>query len=95
MRVHVCALVVAFFTELGQHNVSYFSLISLAVSGAADRVGRNVPIILWKRDVLFGMTLCRKSPQIMLVMLLEVVLSDSTAPLKGLPVFKSRWVPHL
>lgn len=84
-----CVLVVTFFSELGQHNVSYFSLISFPVLGAIDRVALNIPIILWNRDVLFGMTHCRKSPQITLVMLHEVVLSDSMAPLNGLHVFLS------
>lgn len=37
------ALVVAFFSELGQHHVSYFSLISFPVLGAADRVALDTP----------------------------------------------------
>lgn len=45
MRARSCALVVAFFSELGQHNVSYFSLISFPVLGATDRVALNIPII--------------------------------------------------
>lgn len=81
-----CALLVAFLSELGQHNVSYFSFISFPVLGATDRVALNIPVILWNGDVWFGMTHCRKSPQITLVMLLEAVLSDSMAPLNGLRV---------
>lgn len=82
------AFVAAFFSVPGQHNVSYFSFISFSVSGATDRVALNVPIILRNRDVFFGMTHCRKSPQITpRVMLLEAVLPDSKAPLNGLRVF--------
>lgn len=86
-RALACALVVAFFSELGQHKVSYFSLISFPVLGATDRVALDTPIISWNRDVSFGMTHCRKSPQITLVTLLKAVLSDSMAPLNGFRVF--------
>lgn len=84
-RALACARAVA-FSELGQHNVSYFSLISFPVLGATDSVALSIPIISWNRDVWFGMTHCGKSPQITLVMLLEAVLPDSMASLNSLRV---------
>lgn len=62
--LHVCAVVVAFLSEKGQHNVSYFSLISFCISRASDRAALDIPIILLSRDVFFGMTHCRKSPKL-------------------------------
>lgn len=44
--LHVCAVVVAFLSEKGQHNVSYFSLISFCISRASDRAALDIPIIL-------------------------------------------------
>lgn len=88
MRVlaYACAFAVAFLSERGQHYVSYFSLISFCISRATDRAALDIPIILLSRDVFFGMTHRRKSPQITLVMQLEAVLPDSMAPLNGLRV---------
>lgn len=44
--MHAHASVVAFLSERGQHNVSYFSLISICVLRASDRAALNIPIIL-------------------------------------------------
>lgn len=60
----VCAFVVAFLSERGQHNVSCFSLISFCVSRATDRAALDIPIILLSRDVFFGMTHRWKSPKL-------------------------------
>lgn len=59
-----CAFAVAFLSERGQHNVSYFSLISFCISRATDRAALDIPIILLSRDVFFGMTHRRKSPKL-------------------------------
>lgn len=81
-----CAFVVTFLSERGQHNVSYFSLISFSVLRATDRASLDIPIILLSRNVFFGMTRCRKSPKLHLSCSLK--LSSLTAwPLNGLRVF--------
>lgn len=66
VRVCVCMrmFVVAFLSERGQHNVSYFSLISFRILRATDRAALDIPIILLSRDVFFGMTRRRKSPKL-------------------------------
>lgn len=61
---YVCALVVAFLSEKGQHNVSYFSLISFCVSWVTDRAALNIPFILLSRVVFFGLMRHRKSPKL-------------------------------
>lgn len=59
-----CVFVVSSHQRGGQHNVSYFSLISFSVLRATDRAALDIPIILLSRNVFFGTTRCRKSPKL-------------------------------
>lgn len=90
---------VTFLSERGQHNVSYFSLISFNVSWATYTAALNIPIILLSRAVFIAVILTlQKIPLITLVVQLDAALPDSRALLNGLRVcllFYIGWMPHL